>query len=373
MSAGSSQLDLQAHKKSVFVTQLHQREDEDEEFRAFPIVKESGDRLIETGINTLQKTLLLKKEVEIEQVQYELACKRQEFKERMDMCTHHQIEVQKKQQQMKDRVAKFEKFIKENEAKRRRAIEKYQAEVKMKEQKTNECAALLEQLEELNDRHRYLQKKLASYKKYEDYLLQVIDAMPEDYIPSSEDKLKGLMMRHRTLSDSNKGLVSNLVNTSDELEKLKVELEELKQEHDKRKVSNNSELAILQKRQDSFIQDNYKKEENFLTGKGELRRRRTELGVILMAIDNIADKCQKRLDIPLDKLSLEEKLAKIKDYLCEREEVARLADPNRAGSPSPDTQKTSPQRGKSSKKGKKEPSKGVRKPSPKVTITVSET
>lgn len=53
---------------------------------------------------------------------------------------------------MKDRVAKFEKFIKENEAKRRRAIEKYQAEVKMKEQKTNECATLLEQLEELNER-----------------------------------------------------------------------------------------------------------------------------------------------------------------------------------------------------------------------------
>lgn len=62
----------------------------------------------------------------------------------------------------------------------------------------------------------------------------------------------------------------------------------------------------------------------------------------------------------------------IQDYLCEREEVARLADPNRAGSPSPDTQKTSPRRVKSSKKGKKDPSKAVRKPSPKVTITVSE-
>lgn len=87
------------HKYFIFFYSF--REDEDEEFRAFPIVKESGDQLIETGINTLQKTLLLKKEVEIEQVQYELACKRQEFKERMDMCTQHQIEVQKKQQQVR--------------------------------------------------------------------------------------------------------------------------------------------------------------------------------------------------------------------------------------------------------------------------------
>jgi len=39
---------------------------------------------------------------------------------------------------MKDRVTRFEKFISENESKRRRAIQKYQMEVKLKEQKTRE-------------------------------------------------------------------------------------------------------------------------------------------------------------------------------------------------------------------------------------------
>lgn len=47
---------------------------------------------------------------------------------------------------MRDRVTKFEKFIKENEAKRRRAIQKYQSEVKLKEQKDQELELLLEQL-----------------------------------------------------------------------------------------------------------------------------------------------------------------------------------------------------------------------------------
>lgn len=54
--------------------------------------------------------------------------------------------------QMKDRVAKFEKFIKENEAKRRRAIQKYHTEVKLKEQKNREYDMLVEQLEELKAR-----------------------------------------------------------------------------------------------------------------------------------------------------------------------------------------------------------------------------
>ncbi len=53
---------------------------------------------------------------------------------------------------MKDRVSKFEKFIKENEAKRRRAIQKYQTEVKLKEQKNKEHDMFMTQLEELRQR-----------------------------------------------------------------------------------------------------------------------------------------------------------------------------------------------------------------------------
>lgn len=53
---------------------------------------------------------------------------------------------------MKDRVSKFEKFIKENEGKRRRAIQKYQQELKIKEQKHIESDLLLLQLKELKQR-----------------------------------------------------------------------------------------------------------------------------------------------------------------------------------------------------------------------------
>ena len=44
------------------------RDDEEEETKQFPIVKESAAELIKQGINTLQKTLLLRKEVEVEKV-----------------------------------------------------------------------------------------------------------------------------------------------------------------------------------------------------------------------------------------------------------------------------------------------------------------
>ena len=52
---------------------------------------------------------------------------------------------------MKDRVSKFETFLKENELKRRRAIQKYQTEVKLKEQKTKELDQLEHDIEALRE------------------------------------------------------------------------------------------------------------------------------------------------------------------------------------------------------------------------------
>lgn len=50
---------------------------------------------------------------------------------------------------MRDRVAKFEKFIKDSEAKRRRAVQKYQSEVLLKEQKALELERLEQEYEDL--------------------------------------------------------------------------------------------------------------------------------------------------------------------------------------------------------------------------------
>lgn len=54
--------------------------------------------------------------------------------------------------QMKDEFANCEKYIKDYEAKRRRAIQKYQTELRLKEQKTIEYEMLLQQMEDLKCR-----------------------------------------------------------------------------------------------------------------------------------------------------------------------------------------------------------------------------
>ena len=78
------------------------REDEDDEQQVHPVVKESAGKLVETGINTLQKTLLLKKEVEVDQVNAQLQQKRDEFQQRMEICSQKQAELEIKQQQVQN-------------------------------------------------------------------------------------------------------------------------------------------------------------------------------------------------------------------------------------------------------------------------------
>ncbi len=61
---------------------------------------QSAGKLIETGLNTLQKTLLLKREVEVDKVSQELQQKRNEFQKRMELCEKRRVEIQRKQQQV---------------------------------------------------------------------------------------------------------------------------------------------------------------------------------------------------------------------------------------------------------------------------------
>ena len=58
----------------------------------------TASKLLDTGINTLQRTLMLKRMVEYDDVDTLLRAKREQFKQRMQVCAKRQLELQKRQQ-----------------------------------------------------------------------------------------------------------------------------------------------------------------------------------------------------------------------------------------------------------------------------------
>ena len=204
------------------MTQLRDQEDFNDDFtQKYSVVNESPSQLLLGGIKTLQSTLLIKQANEADKLQEKLQRKRQEHNEKMLACKIKEETLRKRQQQIEERVNKFDKFIKETEAKRRRALEKYQIEKKLREQKTKELEIHTEELRKLKQRHRHLQKKVESCSVYQKYLMKVIDITPGDYFDNSSDSvLLGIMARHKTLFSTFQVLSSTLSSKTDEVNEM---------------------------------------------------------------------------------------------------------------------------------------------------------
>jgi septal ring factor EnvC (AmiA/AmiB activator) len=94
----------------------------------------------------LATTALLKKQKEMKDIERLLASKRVEFAARSQELQSRREELEAKQRQLKDRVIKFERFLKENDAKRERANQRVIAEQKQRGLRVQEIESLQEQL-----------------------------------------------------------------------------------------------------------------------------------------------------------------------------------------------------------------------------------
>ncbi|KAJ3101996.1 hypothetical protein HDU97_000909 [Phlyctochytrium planicorne] len=203
---------------------------------------------------TLQSTLLLQKKKEMNMVQVNLEKKRVEFAKRMEECREKQEELRAKQKQIRDRVTKFEKFLKENDAKRQRANLKAQSEKKLREQKAKEqeLGILLHTLSEEQSKSENTLRLIKSYQIFEKYLQSVVDVLPPDYLDVNEPHINDILMRYKTLVETNEDLIRILQQSQDTIEKEATTLAELIKEKNDLILVYNSKLGTQQKRLDKL-------------------------------------------------------------------------------------------------------------------------
>ncbi|KAI9343424.1 hypothetical protein DFJ73DRAFT_841517 [Zopfochytrium polystomum] len=236
---------------------------------------------------TLQSTLLLQRKKEMHQVQVLLEKKRLEFAKRMDECREKQEELRAKQKQIRDRVTKFEKFLKENDAKRQRANLKALTESRLRIQKETELAALQRNLKEESTKAELVVKMTKKYKIYEQYLQSVVDILPPDYLDINEFHINDILMRHKTLVETNEDLIAMLQQTQDNVEKANAFLSDLVKEKNDQILVYNSQLGTQQKKLDKQKQESayleQRLEERDRSGKERMRI----LGEAKLAINNL--------------------------------------------------------------------------------------
>ncbi|XP_075049543.1 ubiquitin thioesterase OTUB2 isoform X2 [Mixophyes fleayi] len=321
------ELNLDIRKRNVFVTQLEEGRDEEEEnITQIPIIKEAAGKLLDSSKNTLQKTLVLKKEVEYDRVSQELVNKRDEVAERMGVLDARKEEFALKQKDYSEKAIKFEKFLKDSDAKRRRAIVKWQAESRQNEFRQIEIDELAKQLEEKRIRQQRLHVRVKKHKIYDDFLLQMVEKVPDNYLEYGVDTpVKAIIRRYEALSITNENLVNNLTVLADELESAQHRLDAMKREHDTSKLMMTSELSQLQLEYDKLQEKNKQLELSFNLEKSQFRNQSVEIGSLLLAVINLADQCQMKHHGPLAEAELGQKLDMIKEYILEKIQIEKLA------------------------------------------------
>ena len=123
-----------------------------------------------------QSTLLLQKKKDMAEVQQQLDRKKEEFRLRMQRCQEKEVDLAAKQEKIKEQVRKFDKFLKDNDAKRVRANHKAIEENRAREQKDLEKVELLKQLEKQLEKKNELQEELMRKAIYQEYLDSVCDS-----------------------------------------------------------------------------------------------------------------------------------------------------------------------------------------------------
>ena len=187
---------------------------------------------------TSQSTLLLQKKKLMEEAQIELDRKKEEIRLRMLRCQEKEDELALTQADLREQVVKFEKFLKDNDAKRLRAHRKALDEIKQREEKEAEIEQLNQELSDLRKMQKMREELLERIQIYEQYLEKLVADETNEYLDISK-----IVERYETLSHANQDLRKSIGDFNREMEEQRGDLAKFIKEAQNQILLSNSSVA----------------------------------------------------------------------------------------------------------------------------------
>nr|CAH8875294.1 unnamed protein product [Trichobilharzia regenti] len=147
----------------------------------------------------------------------ELKEKRKVFAEKMAKSREQRVLLQHDVNALEERKLKCQSFIRDNDAKRWRALQKFCTDNHLCTVKKKERQNLISELRKAKELYASLLAKVANLKKYETYLQTVVDSLPKDYIKLADDAIIGLIMRYNSLHSTNERLKREMETKAEEV------------------------------------------------------------------------------------------------------------------------------------------------------------
>ncbi|KAK7869682.1 hypothetical protein R5R35_009907 [Gryllus longicercus] len=194
-------------------------------------------------------TELIAKQRELEAVLDRVSLKREEQKNHREELDQRWEELREEENQLRQSFMKFNKFVKENQEKRERAVRKVKEEEYVQAKRSADIRSLKTQLEYLNQVKEKMLKHVQEYKIYEDFLENV--AAESNEFQSVYD----IVTKYEILIDTRSLLAARQVQDMEEMEEVRNALTHHDEEKEQVLMGINNEMAELQTKYDEAKQN----------------------------------------------------------------------------------------------------------------------
>jgi len=231
-------------------------------------------------------TRLLEKRRQMFEAQEALDAQKEEFARREEAFRRREEGLRKKDLELQESLIKFNKFLQENESKRNRAEKRAQEEAKQRKNKEHEIARLRDQLDDMRNQCKELGAVVERNMKYQKYLEIVQEAVPEDY-----PEISDLLNRYKTLRDANRDLNERQQLHESLNETKRSEFVNYTKEQTNEILNSNNKIAFLQKALETAESSKIRMQNEVDSQIRSTSDRTLEIGQVLMAIDNLLQRC----------------------------------------------------------------------------------
>ncbi|XP_060105752.1 cilia- and flagella-associated protein 73 isoform X2 [Heteronotia binoei] len=197
-------------------------------------IPEKEDDLLPAGC------CLLEKRRELAEVEQALLAQKEEFQMKMESLQHRQQELESKEKQLKEAVLKFDKFLKDSDAKRSRALRKAEVEQQQAAQRGVEAEHLRQEIARLLFLKEKLQQRLEAHKAFPEYLQKVVEKAEQF------QEIPELISRFQTLIASQAKLTQRELVNREAVEEERTRLQKYVEESSNQILRQNNQIAQLQ-------------------------------------------------------------------------------------------------------------------------------
>ncbi|KAJ1461298.1 hypothetical protein M885DRAFT_507204 [Pelagophyceae sp. CCMP2097] len=230
-------------------------------------------------------TRLLEKRRQMFEVQEALDAQKEEYLRHEDAFRRREEALRKKDVELQDSLIKFNKFLQENESKRKRAVTRAADERKQREQKEGEIGRLQAQRELKIQDAKLLEKDLQRNKVCQEFLTDVCAHLAEDY-----HEIQDLLNRHKTLRGANDDLSRRQKNHEDLSEEKKDDFSKYVKERANEMLNANNEVASLRDKLEATESTTYRLQGDVDSAIRGLSDKTLELCQVLAAVDNLLER-----------------------------------------------------------------------------------